>query len=122
STTWGGPISPPSYQTPGYDGQLPITVLTTGGSSSGPYTFVDTSSNNNTAGLLTDLNFLTGYKITIVGEQSQPSVSLNDHLKLWIGDEGINYYKGMTYLGSIFDSSAVTIENYTTVDIYLPFE
>jgi hypothetical protein len=130
STTWGGLVPPPggvTYSDYNSGGASPGTSSTGPGglsgnvSTLGTYTFTDSNGNVNTSGALTDLNFLTGYNITIVGEQPQPSVSFLDHLKLWIGDEGIAY-KGPNISGTIFDAAAVTIENYTTVDIYLPFE
>ena len=49
-------------------------------------------------------------------------VNVQNHLKLWIADDGVNVYKGDALVGTIFDSSAVTIDNYTTADIYLPYE
>ena len=65
---------------------------------------------------LSDLS-LTGYNITIVGESVVPTVNVLDTLKLWVSDDGVQFGGG-----TIFDAPVVTIDNYTTVDIYLPHE
>ena len=54
-------------------------------------------------------------------------VNVQSHLKLWIADDGVNVYSRATALvgtDSRLDlrRSAVTIDNYTTADIYLPYE
>ena len=77
------------------------------------------------------LTTLTGYDITIVQESPVPLVNAQSHLKLWLADDGVNVYSynysrnggaTSTLVGTIFDASAVTIDNYTTADIYLPYE
>ena len=72
------------------------------------------------------LTTLTGYDITIVQESPVPTVNVQSHLKLWVADDGVNIYKGSVapgnIVGTIFNSSQVVIDNYTTADIYLPYE
>jgi hypothetical protein len=69
----------------------------------------------------------TGHNITIEGQYAGLNVNTGDHLKLWVSDDGVNnlfsysnYYNGQT--GTALYVPDVTIANYTTVDIFLPFE
>ena len=70
------------------------------------------------------LETLTGQNIYIYQQDPTFNVNVQSHLKLWLADEGVNVYDhtGTLLLGSIFDAPQFTIDNYTTVDIYLPFE
>ena len=89
------------------------------------------------------LETLTGYNITIFQESPVPLVSVQSHLKLWLADDGVNVYQqakssqppvyvaqggqggtppAPVLIGTIFDAPIVQIENYTTTDIYLPYE
>jgi hypothetical protein len=82
------------------------------------------------------LTTLTGYDITISQGEPGSQVSTNSTLKLWLADDGVNVYEQTikdggkdyksitttTLVGTIFDAPAVTIDNYTTTDIYLPYE
>ena len=79
---------------------------------------------------------LTGYNITIFGEQPPPFVATTDTLKWWVSDDGATYGtepvdederllaqpNGNVVGGTIFVSPVVEIFNYTNVDIYLPYE
>ena len=67
----------------------------------------------------------SGYNITIEGQFAGLNVNTGDHLKLWVSDDGVNNL----FNGNWYGQSAtalyvpdVTIANYTTVDIYLPYE
>ena len=73
------------------------------------------------------LTTLTGYDITIVQESPVPTVNVQSHLKLWVADDGVNVYKGSVCATAILSARSsiprlVTIDNYTTADIYLPYE
>ncbi len=68
------------------------------------------------------LSTLSGYNILIDQQSPVPTVNVLNHLKLWLSDDGVNVYKGSKLVGTIFDAPQVTIDNYTTVDIYLPYE
>jgi len=82
------------------------------------------------------LTTLTGHDITIFQQAPGFNVNVQSHLKLWLADEGVNVYKTTytdggkgvaptttnTLVGTIFDAPQVVIDNYTTVDIYLPNE
>jgi hypothetical protein len=67
----------------------------------------------------------SGYNITIEGQFAGLNVNTGDHLKLWVSDDGVsnlfnaNYY---SQTGTALYVPDVTIANYTTVDIYLPYE
>ena len=63
----------------------------------------------------------TGWNITIEGENVVPNVNTTDHLKLWVSDDGITNLFG-NGAGTALYVPDLTIANYTTVDIYLPYE
>ena len=64
----------------------------------------------------------TGYNITIEGENVVPNVNTTDHLKLWVSDDGVTNLFGNAGTGTALYVPDLTIANYTTVDIYLPYE
>lgn len=61
----------------------------------------------------------SGYNITIEGQYAGLNVNTGDHLKLWVSDDGVTLFDGASTALYVPD---LTIANYTTVDIYLPFE
>ena len=71
----------------------------------------------------------SGYNITIEGQYAGLNVNTGDHLKFWVSDDGIGG-TSPTDLFPVNDPGSatalyvpdLTIANYTTVDIYLPFE
>ena len=76
---------------------------------------------------------LSGYNITVI-EQQPYLVSTVDTLDLWVSDDGITVYQNLweptgssygwveTPVFTLFNSPYVTIDNYTTVNIFLPAE
>ena len=64
----------------------------------------------------------TGYNITIEGENVVPNVNTTDHLKVWVSDDGVTNLFHNAGTGSALYVPDLTIANYTTTDIYLPYE
>jgi len=64
----------------------------------------------------------TGYAITIEGLNVIPSVNTTDHLKVWVADDGITNDFSGTNTATIFYTPQFAVDNYTTTDLYLPYE
>ncbi len=64
----------------------------------------------------------TGYAITIEGLNTIPSVNTTDHLKFWVADEGIYNAFNNAVTATVFYTPQFAVDNYTTTDIYLPYE